>query len=357
MSDFARFYSPPDGSITLNNRFLYVTKKIHGYEYAKKWSDCGEFRLTLSADKKLLRVISFDTIVFYDNDELLIEDIDIQDDMLIISGVDLNGILRRRKTAFNAAIGYDGTTGTTAQCIEHYINNNFKNTDDSRKIPITFDANHVVGIADEAYMAKMDDCGDVIKNLCDNAGIGYNIKCSNLGFKFKLLEGTDRSAGQSVNQRIILSPAWRNVKSMEFSHISSNCYNAIYSEDTNKTIRCHYRDNTTASGLSRRECFVSVDADNENDAKLAALETVKDNIITHSYKVSPAAFDAGEYSIGDIVSVRDPYTLNIFSGQITEIQKNYSAGQKSIDIIIGTGKQKLFSRIINNLIGGTQRRR
>ena len=358
MSDFCRFFHPPGSGYSADQQFIGATKKVSSYEYSGKFYDSGEFRLVMRTDRNLLKKLSFDTIVFYDGDTHIVEDIETHGDETILSGMDLKGIVKRRKAVFNANIGYDGITGTTAECIEHYINNNFINTDDIRKMPIVFNANGIVGIAEEAYMAKMDDCGEIVKNLCYNAGIGYTVEWSGPGasFVFKLLAGLDRSMNQSIRPRIIFSTAWKNVKNMEFNHISSNCYNAIYSEDVNKVIRCHYR-NGVISGLSRKECLIGVDADTAANAELAALEAVKDNDITHSYKVAPATFNAGEYSLGDIVSVRDPDIRNIFNGQITEIQKSYSAGQKNIEIVIGTGKQKLFSCVINNLINGTQKRR
>ena len=360
MSEFVRFYHPPGSGYSSSEQFIGLTKKVHQYEYNSNWQDRGDFRLVISTDKTLLSTLSFDTLLIYDGDTHIIEDIETAGSKIILSGTDLKGLLRRRRSSFNASVGYDAITGTTRECAEHYIDANFINTDNIRKMPLTLSDQSVTGLNDEAYMARMEDCGDIIKNLCVTAGIGYDITWDGPGFNFvfRLFQGVDRSIAQSATPRVIFSPPWKNVKSMEFSHISSDCYNAIYSEDANKTVRCHYRDNTVPEGLSRRECIVSVNGTTESDAKLYALESVKDNVITHGYKVSPVSSGFGtKYMLGDIVSVRDPDTGNIFSGVISEVQKNYSSGQKNIEITVGEGKKKLFAQIINNIISGTQKRR
>ena len=125
MSDFCRFFHPPGSGYSADQQFIGATKKVSSYEYSGKFYDSGEFRLVMRTDRNLLKKLSFDTIIFYDGDTHIVEDIETHGDETILSGMDLKGILKRRKAVFNANIGYDGITGTTAECIEHYIKNNF----------------------------------------------------------------------------------------------------------------------------------------------------------------------------------------------------------------------------------------
>ena len=358
MSEFAKFLTPPDGTLQASERLYFVTNRIKSYEYTSKWSDSGDFRLTMPADKDIIRKIKFDDIILYDGDHLIVNDIDINDGILTLSGSDLKSILRRRKSAVSNG-NYDTVEGTSALCILHYLNNNFISPVDTiRQIPMEFVGNSVTGLADEAYMARLEDCGDIIKNLCDNAQIGYTIKGDRQKFRFELLQGVDRSAGQSDRPRVIFSASRRNVTNEKFSNSSSNYYNAIYAMG-NSVITCEYRDTSSIpSGLGRKECVVNIDDSDISAIHLQAIEAVKDNIITHGYDVTPTFDGYGkDYQLGDIVSVKDRYTNNIFSGIISEVQKSYSEQEKSIKISIGQGKKKLFTRIINNMISGVQQRR
>lgn len=369
MSGFARIYKAPTMANVNNNNLLYSVKTVISYDYTKHFSYPGEFTISFPLTKELLAVCVADNVIMYDGDTLIIEDIsyDTADEILTVKGTDGKGLLSRRITApydddWGETYGYDVFEGTTADCIVTLINHNLMLTPDTeRSYDLSINRNGVTGITDK-YMTKLDYLSDIVRNLCDNAGTGYEIyyDCEGLApswlLEMKLIAGVDRSMQQSAIPRVIFSPGSRNASELSFETCSSNLKNAIYATGAGVT-SCVYRDSSVPSGFSRRECAIDVSTDTVADVPILALEAVKDNIKTSSFSVVPISGYGTEYNIGDFVSVRDPYGNRIYSGQITTVEKSYSGDSKNLSITLGTGKPKFLNKIINNLINKTQQRR
>lgn len=368
---FAKFYRTPTIGSTYSDDFLFATNKVGSYDYTERWTSPGDFTLTLPLDdviRKNIKSLQINNIILIDDDWLWMQDIQYgSSGKITISGQDCKGFLTLRESTFGetriaGTEGYDVVKGTTAECVKHYLNNNIINpADPERKMPVTWNAySGINGLANDSYMARLENLSDIVKTLCDNAGIGYRMKgkLGTGGFVFELARGTDRSITQVANPRVIFSIAWKNVVSMEFEHSVSNLYNAIYATgaDVTKTV---YRDaQNIPTGISRRETAIDVSVEESADIEKYALAAVEDNLETHTYKITPANDQYGsKYFLGDIVTVKDDITGNYYNEVITEVTKSCAAGQKSITITLGKQKPKLLNQIINNMISGVQKRR
>lgn len=370
---FAKFFKAPTYSggswSTFQNDFIYATNRIVSYEYTKRFSAVGNFSLVLPFDKELLAVLEINGTVYYDGDWLLIDTIRYDDKQIVISGKDCKGLLDLRVTSYyeqgvEGAEGYDVVSGTTAQCVKHYIDSNaISPTDAARKLPVVWQSG-ASGLASDSYMARLEYLSEVISNLCDGADIGYDVRgnMTGSGFKFALKSGVDRSFDQSTNDRILFSEKWQNVKSISFEHSVSELYNEIYAVDSNDRTSNVSR-GSTPSYIQRRECTVNVgvsstDPETSGYFDKYALAQVEDNVETHSYTVDPSATGYGtDYDLGDKVTVIDRVTGNRFDAVITEAVKSYSQGAQNITLSLGKQKKKPLQRIVNDLIGGVARRR
>lgn len=148
--------------------------------------------------------------------------------------------------------------------------------------------------------------------------------------------------------------------SQSFEHGVDDLYNAIYGTSSDDRTGLVNRDGVEETGAARRECNVSVSVAIEDSwFTKYVLEQVRDNTATHSYTidVSENSGYGDNYILGDIVTVQDDFTGDIYNARITEVTKSISAGQRKTTITFGQQKQKLLQRIVNNLISGTQRRR
>lgn len=344
--------------------FLFATNQAVSYEYTEKIDDVGSFTLILPLDKTLLSDLAINQFITNDDgDWLWIQAIHYDDNKITLSGKDCKGLLELRVSLFGAeqetgTQGYDVVSGTTSQCVQHYLDNNIINpADNSRKIPMNF-LSQTDGLAEDSYMARLEKLSDIIKNLCQNAGIGYSIiwNFTTNQFLFVLKSGTDRSMNQSEISRVIFCPSWGNVISQEFEHDISNYYNIAYSEGAG-IVQTVQRGSIEPSGIQRRECTTSVSVETTKDIEKYTLYALEDNTETHSFQLKVSAQGYGtEYFLGDTVTVRDSYTHSNYNAVITQVTKKYSATEQNIEITLGKKKLPLLNRIIKNMTNGILKR-
>ena len=352
-----KVFGYPTDNGNFQDEFLLSTNQFVSYEYTKKWVGTGNFTLVLPLTKDFLKIVE-NCILYIDGDWLFVNNVKYDEKQIEVSGTDLNGFLDLRITAFgktqvSGADGYDVVKGTTGECINHYINNNAVNPEDSnRKIPRLVIGQTAKGKDSDSYMARLKMLSEVVGNLCLNATIGYEIVADldNNRFVFNTLTGTDRSIEQTDNNYVILSQKRNNLYSATYERGNEDLLNAIYATgaDVTQTV---YRDNNTPSGILRRECAVDVSVESVSDIKDYALNEVSGNIANNSYELDIAAVkDYGkEYKLGDYVTVKDSTTGNTWTAQIVEATKTYSATEKKIKLTLGDAKTKLLNKIQNTV--------
>lgn len=367
---FAKFYSPPAGTSRVNWSGLmkYVTDKIKSYSYTAKFVGAGDFTMVLHFIPEIIGTLSKNDIISYDGDWLIIKGIKYDETAgITLTGTDLNGILSQR-LALPVNGEPDKVTGSTAVCIKHFLDNNIINPADiERKIPMKFNANSITGNPNDGYRSTaFENLADIVKTLCDWADIGYRItggvsENTVAVFEFRLVKGVNKSTEQNVRARVIFSPSWGNVIQQSFEHDISNMLNAVYGFDSgSEVVRIGYRGNNY-SGIARQEAMVDVSLEEGEDVgniPKYALAATEDNSEVHNYSVVPTAEGYGtEYKLGDKVTVRDRYANVNYSAVISEVEKNYSGGQKNIKVSVGKPDQKLLNKIINNTVAGVQKKR
>lgn len=364
---FAKFFKAPTLTSKFTDDMLFATDRIVSYEYTKRFSKVGEFVMVLPFDLDFLKALQINGTITIDGDWLWVQNIGFDGRQITVGGKDCKGFLDTRivlpsSTSAKGADGYDVISGPTRTCIRHYIEKHcIDPADENRKLPLVWGGG-AEGLRNDSYMARFEYVSEVVTALCDNANIGYDItgNLSGGGFSFVTIHGVDRSFAQSENPRVIFSSQWGNIVSQNYEHGVDNLFNVIYGTDTDGYTKSVYRDNNVFVGVSRRECNVDVSATIEDEYfDKYALNNVQDNIETHSYEVG-AAVSSGystEYHLGDIVTVKDDFTGNLFNAVITEVTKSYSQGEKTFSLVLGQQKAKPLNKIVNNMINQTMRRR
>ena len=367
---FAKFFQMPyfdnGHAVSFNNLFTFATDRIVELSCTRRFTKIGEFSLVLPFEKDYLSGIKLNGIIYIDGLWLWIRSVTYDGKRITVSGQDCKGLLGLRvalpaASAQSGAEGYDVYSDKTAKVIAHYVENNLIRPEDTdRKIPMSIENLTVYGKNSDSYMARFEYISDIVAELCEGAEIGWDVigHLGSSGFGLQILGGTDRSWSQNVNPRVIFSPKHRNVRSYSFEHGVTDLKNVIYGTDPNGYTQTVYRSGTP-EGLSRCECNVSVSV-NTGDMyfKDYALDQVSDNVETHSYTLDTAASGYGtEYFLGDIVSVWDEATGDIYNGRITEVTTSISAGQKSVTVVLGTQRLRPLQKINNSLLSGTAGRR
>lgn len=357
---FAKIFKPPTLTGTFTDDFLLATDRIVSYEYTKRWAKTGDFTLVFPFDKEILQVLNLNGIIYIDGDWLFIQNVSYNGRQITVTGKDCKAFLESRIALPNNTgyTGYSSVSGTTAHCIEYYLNLNCINpTDTNRKLPLIF-AGGTAGLESDSYMARFEYISDIVTTMCENAGIGFDVRgnIAGSGFKFYLLKGVDRSFNQNLNARVIFSSHWRNIVSQSFERGVDNLLNAVYATDVDEVSQLVV---TTASGISRRECNVNVGISNSDSwFEKYALKEIKDNVATESFDIAVPFQNYGtDYSLGDIVTVKDDFAGGFYNRAVTEVTKSYSSGQRSISLVLGIPKQKPVQKLVNNLINKTQQRK
>lgn len=376
---FAKIFKTPTLTGTFTDDFLLATDRIVSYEYTKRWAKTGDFTLVFPFDKEILQALKLNGIIFFDNDWLFIQTISYNGRQITVTGKDCKAFLEIRialpdNTGFE---GYSSVSGTTAHCIEQYLNQNCINpTDINRKLPLVFEGG-TNGLLSDSYMARFEYISDIVTAMCENAGIGYDIRgnIADSGFKFYTLKGVDRSFDQDVNPRVIFSSRWRNIVSEVFEHGVENVFTAVYGTDNGNYSKLVERNPDypqqaldmrnpsdiakIVKGIARRECNVTVGISNSDSwFEKYALNEIKDNIKTESFDIAVPFSNYGtDYELGDIVTIKDDFQNEKFNRLITEVTKSYASGQRSISLTLGIPKQKPVQQIVNNLLNQTQKRK
>ena len=110
-------------------------------------------------------------------------------------------------------------------------------------------------------------------------------------------------------------------------------------------------------GVERRECAVDVSAERVADIEKYALYAVRDNIRTDGYNIEPSGSKYGvEYSVGDIVTVRDDALRVFYNALITQAEITIDADGTHIRTVLGQPEPKLLNKIANNIINGTYKK-
>lgn len=320
--------------------------------------------MDLVYDKAVLKNLAVGEIIEYDGSWLIIEGLSYDYKQIRLSGHDLGIVLSMRVSTYNpdaqesGTQGYDVVQGTTAQCIEHYIDNNLINPANSeRAVPMSFDANGVHGEANDHYMARLENVSDIVTALCDDAGIGYVADLYGGLIRIRLKASTDKSITQSARAWVIFAAERGNVTGISFEHDSSNFLNAVYATGAEVTEVVYRSLAVVPEGLERYECAVDLSINSVDDIRDYALKAVESNTVTHAYQLSVPAGDYGvKYQLGDKVTVEETELGNRYTAVITEVKFSQGAGHKSIAITLGRQKPKLLNTIVNNIMSGTARR-
>lgn len=364
-----QFYSTPDGVKTWNQCYLGGIMTFTSFSCNPKFVGYGKFELVMPYNERWLGVLDLNYLVEVcingrsgnNADWYIIQSIEFDTKNIFISGYDLNYLLTLRISVYinNNTQDYDPVSGTTAQCIQHYLDSNMINpANENRRIPLSFSANGVAGKTNDVYLAKLKPLNEIVDDLCESAGIGYIIRGSTgsavAKLSFTLLQGVDRSVTQNVVSPVILGASKRNVRSIKFIRDCTDEVNCIWATGAGATMAV-FRDVTNIpKGIERRECAVDVDVQSVSDLSKYALYEVRDNVRADNYTVEPDSGSFGSmYNIGDTISVRDDVLKRFYNASVTQASISYTPGHKAVKITVGEPKMKLLDGIVNNIKNGT----
>lgn len=265
----------------MSNQFerLAVIDDYISFIWTSRYYAVGDFELCLDVNNDNINLIKKDYFVVRDDDENvgIIEEIKIErnddgQEILIVSGRFLAGILERRIIATQTTV-----TGKVSACITKLIQDNVTAPAISaRKINNFIIGSFTVNTTMEAqYTGK--NLLETISNICETYSLGFKIILnSNNQFVFQLYQGVDRTYDQNVNPWVIFSDQYDNLLSSEYEEnyrtLSTAALVAGEGEGLDrKTV--WVSDGST--GIDRREVYVDQRNVRSNDGDISASEYTK----------------------------------------------------------------------------------
>lgn len=242
----------------------------------------------------------------------------------------------------NTGTGYDTQNDIAETVMKHYVDVNMINdTDTNRNIPNLIIAADQMRGANIKYNARFQHLDILMEELSLISGLGWEVYADieQKKFIFDVIEGKDRTAGQTVNAPVIFSPEFDNVKMLEYFESDLNVKNVAYVAGQGEA-----QDRAVAevsegsfSGYARHETFVDARdlEDNLEQRGLERLSETKEEVALEFQILPYSNFKyLVDYDLGDIVTVVCPGIAEMNS-RIIEISEEYTVDGELLSLVTG----------------------
>ena len=352
------------------------------FEYTRNFCGVGTFalsvpRTTLYADK-----IEVGSILILHEKEgeysgFIIKNIKQLNDVIKLTGYDLNGLLADRLTVAQTDDGKDAQSGATETIVKHYVAANC--TDEAVDAGRAFLGLVIAddlerGTQNDAAAPRLARVSDTIADILGAAGMGYRVKpiftYSRYKIEFDVLEAVDRSSAQNENSTVCFAYGHGNVSEMTRETGITSDRNTFYCQlsdgmvtrydkksavaDEEETAAAAETTDTTEetetakySGYQRREEYLDL------NCELSEIEVYADHQIADRFQetdsleiVAGNPLDYGTiYNVGDIVTVYDRNRDVQLDSVISAVEIKRTSSEYSVKIMLGSSKPKPIDKI------------
>ncbi len=343
--------------------FQGILESFFSLRWVRRYSKCGEFELHCSLTSETLQLLQKGNVV-WKKDDLeagYIEYRNLSQDSegkeaLVVKGKFLTGYLGRR-----IIWGTENLNTTAELGIRELINNHAINpTNTDRKIDLFALGdlkNHTQTLKKQASYKNLLETIEEIANT-NELGIRTLIDIQNKQMIFDIYEGTNRTAGQSVNAPAIFSNEFENILTQEYTDSLNNYRTvALVAGEGEGTAR-QFVTVGSGTGFDRYELFVDArdlqqeDMTNEEyeavlqnrgQSKLAEMreiQTFESKININSNLTYKEDFD-----LGDVVTCTSKKWGITIDTRITEVEEVYEESGFDVNITFGNSIPTLIDKI------------
>lgn len=339
-----------------HDSFLYM-------RWVNNYYTQDEFEFVINKFDSFESYYSIGTIIEWNGHQGIIEDkihkqgSDKVDDLITFRGVNY-GLFHKRIcwNGVTSGTGYDTVSDYAESAMKYYVNKNCISTTSERVVPnLTLEADCARGDY-VTYRARLQTVLQVLEEIGKFSGLGWEVS----DYQFKILQGKDRSASQSLNPVVFLKSEFGNIETQEYQEIGSKHYNAFYIGDASTGIDRVFTIYGSYTGLNRKEMFIDApDLSTTQQRVDKGITLTKDYGLTYSVnlKYLPCMFQYGtDFSIGDIIT----YSGSDVIADVRIIEAVEQCQGDKLDIDLTLNKQmvdfiKLY-KSTNNLNSPTLRR-
>ena len=303
----------------------------------KSYYGIGKFELHVDYSIENIEMLVEENIIFQDIDNayiiLHVENTS-TDGKMVIKGLQLKQYLSRRITK-PVGVAYDRKNTNAETIMKSYVAS-------YANIPSLTIADDLGRGGVFVYQTRYKPLDEELSKLGKVSGLGWNISLDleNKQFVFDIIEGLDRTAGQSVNSNAIFSADFDNVTEQSFMQSKMSYANVAIVAGRGEGINRDIDIIGDATGFDRYEVFIDArDIEDISDLadrglqELSAREKVlsfESDILTDSN-----LFYGVDFNIGDLVTIQNKKWNITLNTRIDSIKEIYEANGFKLEATFG----------------------
>lgn len=313
--------------------------------WTRRYQKPGDFELYFPATSEMLALLADDMYITREDapEIMLVEHIEIitsaeEGNYILVSGRGAECMIGRRIVLEQTSVSGRVDTALYRLIMENAINP----ADKDRALPLTMVSPNVTDATIRAQYTG-DNLLDVVQEVCKAYGLGFRAVSdadqAAIMPRFELLNGVDRSEGQTINSPVIFSSEYENLLSSSYVLDTMKYKNvAIVAGEGEGTARKRATYGS-ASGMNRRELFVDARDLSTNEGEISeseylaqlagrGAEKIAETALTESFD---GEIDTGntfvldvDYTLGDIITVENEYGIRK-SSRVSAIMETWDA--------------------------------
>lgn len=340
---------------------LGVLDTYESFTNTRRFYNYGEFELRISANKPHVDKLIKNNLILlgkaYNKVGIVLHrEFNYQQggentDLLLIKGITLQGLTKRRRIVPPVGQDFDSCIGNQETIIKYFVDKNCINPLDSkRKIDNLILAEDKKRGNEDRWRGSYENLADKLQTIGEYSKLGWNISLDHKQkkFIFDVMQGRNLTVNQNTNPPVIFRSDFNNIFTRHYIESIINSSNVAYTgtrEDKDKIVL----QIGEATGFERIETFVdcnSDDAEEINQTGKAKLQEFKE-IKTFNLDVNPLETFVYEkdYDLGDIVTIQDRKLKITMDSQITEIQEQYGKEGLKLKVTFGSSIPTLLTAI------------
>lgn len=347
--------------IRILDRQYNLLGEIDDYEslmWTRKWHKSHSFEININVNKKNTEHLQKENIILFGDLQGIIRHREVEvreaSENLLIKGSSLGHLLSRRVTVPVSGQAYDTVNSNVETIMKNYVNNNaISPTDINRIIPNLILAVNQGRGESLRYQTRYKQLDEELEKLSIKSGLGWYIKLdyNNKQLIFDVVEGKDLTANQTVNNPVLFSIDFDNIKEQSYIDSDFNYKNQGYvggqGEGVDRVI-AEVGDNKV--GLDRIETFIDArDVDDNLDLEARGALKLSEMDMLKSFESEVEPYSNFKYKedwdLGDIVTVQNKKWNVTLDSRITEVTEIYEQGGFRLDVNFGNTVPTLIEKI------------
>ena len=357
--------------------FLLLAQ-IDDYEsliFTRRYHKAGDFQVVINFNKNDTQHLKRDNIIYLSARKCgIITHKEIQiteqgEEVIKVIGHTLSGITKDRVTVPPSG-AYDRVNSNAETIIKTFVDNNLITTDADRIYPnLELAPNQNRG---DTYnvQTRLKNLEEVLEKISLLSGVGWEINFDTDKFIFDVYEGLDRTANNGVNNPVIFSTEYDNIKEQKYIDSVKDAKTVGYVGGQGEGEDRLIVEVGTATGRDRKEVFIDardiggtedppptqeeiearlIARGNQNLSELRPIQSFESQILTYSNFVYEV-----DYDLGDLVTVQSKKWGLTLNTRITEITEIYERDGFNIDAVFGdsipTIQDKIKQRLDNPVV-------